>query len=118
MKILVKSDVYDICNRIKKFDATYRLVFNTLSNAYEVYSTALSQSVEIISGVILSYVCTLPYNQLDERAIRYLYDTSVDNLEDIIKQIDKHNQVLEQQNDLQVVTNTALTFENRLRQLT
>lgn len=118
MKILVKSDVYNICNRIKKFDSSYRIVFNTMSNNYEVYSTNLTSSVELVGGVVLSYVCVLPYKQLDERVIKYLYDTSVNNFEKILADIDKQNEQLEYSNELKLKHNTLNIMENKLRQLT
>ena len=118
MKILVKSDVYDICNRIKKFDASYHIVFDNLSSRFEVYSSKLGQSVELISGKVLSYICALPYNQLDERSIKYLYDTSVDNIENILDMIDKQNQKLERHNEQQFKNQSLQIFEKRLRQST
>ena len=118
MKILIKSDVYNICNRIKKFDVTYRVVYDTVNNTYQIYSTNLQDEIELIGWTPLSYVCTLPYNQLDARCIKYLYDTSVDNLEDIIKQIDDNNARLEHQNQLNIQQQSSLIAENTLRQLT
>ncbi|MBQ7798647.1 MAG: hypothetical protein IJ371_05955 [Clostridia bacterium] len=118
MKVLVKSDVFNICNRIKKFDTSYYIAFNNISNKYEVYSTRLTQSVEVISGVVLSYVCTLPYTELDARTIKYLYDTSIDNLDDIISHIDKSNQELEYKNHLRLKQQSLQIAENKLRQLT
>ena len=118
MKILVKSDVYNICNRIKKFDSTYYLVFNTIGNKYEVYSTRLTQAVEVIGGVVLSYVCSLPYKELDERSIKYLYSTSIENIDNLIDMIDKENQQLEHQNETKSRKESLLIMENQLRQLT
>ena len=118
MKILVKSDVYNICNRVKNFDKGYRLVYDTSNERYEIYSTDLRQDVEIVSGVPLSYVCLIPYNQLDERVINYLYDTRIENIEDIITQIDKHNQNLEASNNEKLKEQSLLVAENKLRQLT
>ena len=48
MKILVKSDTYNICNRIKKFDASYVVVYNNVANKFEIYSTNLTQVVELL----------------------------------------------------------------------
>ena len=118
MKILVKSDTYNICNRIKKFDSSYRLVFDTVSNMYEVYSTKLNLSVELIGGVLLSYVLRIPYQQLDERVIKHLYDTSTDNIENIIKEIENTNQQLECESDAKLKYESLVLAENRLRQLT
>ena len=119
MKILIESDVYNICNRIKKFDLSYRLVFDTTADKYEVYSTKIiNNNWDKINGVLLSYVCGLPYKELDVRTIKYLYDTSVENLENIIKQIDSQNQYLENQSQLNIKNNSLKIVENKLRQLT
>ena len=42
----------------------------------------------MISGIVLSYVCGLPFDTLDERTIKYLYETSVENMDNIIDMID------------------------------
>ena len=118
MKILVKSDTYNMCNRIKKFDSNYRLVFDTVSQMYEIYSTKLHLDVELIGGVPLSYVLRLPYQQLDERIIKYLYDTSIDNIDGIIKYIEDNNQQIEHEGDSQLKNESLMLAENRLRQLT
>ena len=118
MKILVKSDVYNICNRIKKFDSSYCIVFNCVNGRYEIYSSRLLQSVELISGKLLSYVCCLPYTELDERAIDYLYSTSVERIDDIIDMIDMENKKLERYNDDKAKTESLLVMEKQLRKLT
>lgn len=118
MKILVKSDVFDICNRIKNFDSSYRIVYNNVNCQYQIYSTKLGLSIELISGQPLSYICTLPYKELDERTVRYLYSTSIENLEDIIKQIDANNLKLEKQNQQNLKMQSLNMIESKLRQLT
>ena len=118
MKILVKSDMYDICNRVKKFDVSYRVVYDTVANIYQIYSTRLNQSIELISSTPLSYVCTLPYNTLDVRTIKHLYDTRVENIEELINKIDENNRKLEYQNQLKLKSQSLNIAENRLRQLT
>jgi len=118
MKILVKSDVFDICNRIKKFDYSYRIVYDNCQTKYEIYSTKLGMSVELISGIPLSYVCSLPYSQLDNRTIKYLYDTSVDNMDNIIKIIENENDNIENSNKTKLINQSLLIAENKLRQLT
>lgn len=118
MKVLVKSDVYNICNRIKKFDNSYHLVFDNVSNKYEVYTSKLSSSVELISGRVLSFVCTIPFNQLDTRVIQYLYETSIDNWQNFIAKLDEENKQIEKQNELKLKTQSMEICENKLRQLT
>ena len=118
MKILVKSDTYNVCNRIKKFDSSYRLVFDTVANVYEIYSTKLHLDVELIGGVPLSYILTVPYQQLDERIIKYLYDTSTDNIENIIQDIESNNRQIERESEEKLKYESLMLAENRLRQLT
>jgi len=118
MKVLIKKDVFNISRRIKNFDNSYCIVFDDEINKYQVYSTNLNELVEQISYYQLSYVCTLPYNELDERSIRYLYNTSVENIDNIIKQIDDDNKILESQNELKLKQESLLIAESRLRQLT
>ena len=118
MKVLVKSDVFNICGRVKKFDSSYRVVYDNVANAYQIYSTNLNGGIELIGWTPLSYVCTLPYGQLDERTINHLYCTRVENLEDIISQIDADNQKLEHDNQLKLKCQSIKLAENKLRQLT
>ena len=118
MKIIVKSDIYNICNRIKKFDVSYRVVYDIVADMYQIYSTRLSKSVELISGTPLSYVCTLPYDSLDVRAIQHLYNTRVENIEDIINKIDEDNKRIEYENQLRLKNQSLNIAENTLRQLT
>ena len=73
-------------------------------------------SFELIGGLKLSYVCTLPYDQLDARSIKYLYETSVENLEDIIRSIDCANKKIEVDNEVKLKANAYLVAENKLGQ--
>ena len=118
MKVLVRSDVFNICSRVKKFDNSYRIVYDNIADTYQIYSTNLNGVIELIGWTPLSYVCSLPYNQLDERTINYLYSTRVENIEDIIKQIDGDNQRLEYHNQLKLKNQSISLAENKLRQLT
>ena len=118
MKVLVRSDVFNICERVKKFDSAYRVVYDNIANTYLIYSTNLNGGIELIGWTPLSYVCTLPYDCLDNRTIDYLYSTRVENLEDIIKQIDEDNQKLERDNQLKLKYQSIALAENKLRQLT
>lgn len=117
MKVLIRSDVFDIANRVKKFDPAYRVVFDVELNRYQIYSIKLHGAIELIGWTPLSYVCTLPYDELDARAIQYLYDTSTDNLEKIIKSIDDANKHIENETTLKIKQQSLEYAENILRQL-
>ena len=118
MKILIKNDVYDIASRIKKFDRNYYIVYDTGNKLYQIYSSDITNNFEVISSVKLSYILTLPYEQLDERAINYLYETQVCNIEDIINQIDANNKAMENMQNQKSINNALSIAENQLRKLT
>ena len=118
MKILIKKDIYNICSRIKTFDRSYQIVYDTMLNKYQVYSCRVGEIYETISNQKLSYVCTIPFIDLDMRTIKYLYDTQIDNIEMIIKRLDENNQQLEQINQNKLTTNAIEFAEYKLRQFT
>ncbi len=118
MKTLIKNDVYNIASRIKKFDRNYYIVYDTSNKSYQIYSSDIKNNFEVISWVKLSYVLTLPYNQLDKRAINYLYETQVCNIEDIINQIDANNKAIENAQNQTSINNALQIAENQLRKLT
>ena len=89
MLIELKSDALFISQRIKEVDQSYYLVFNTISNKYEVHS---SQQVGC------TYCLTCPNPALDERLVELAKKTRRENLYELIKEVDKENEKLEKQN--------------------
>ena len=118
MKVLINNDVFEISNRVKKFDSSYRVVYDNEKDKYQIYSTVLNGAIEIIGGIQLTYVCTLPYRELDKRSIDYLYATSINNIDDFIKQLDIDNKNLEHREQLKLKEEALVVAENKLRQLT
>ena len=118
MKMLINKDVYNISSRIQKYDASYRVVYDTDIGKYQVYSTDINNSFEVISSIKLSYVLTLPYSQLDVRAIQYLYYTEGKNIQQIINEIDANNKAIENEQNTQSINNALQLAESQLRKLT
>ena len=87
--IQINGDVYNIAKRIKNIDRNYYVVFNTSKQKFEVHNSAQIGS---------SYCLTLPYNQLDERALQHVLKNSSDNIEEILKQLENDNKKLESTN--------------------
>lgn len=87
MKNLIKieNDCFFICQRIKEVEPSYEIYFNIDSSSYEVHSKTQVKN---------SYCFKIPYSQLDDRVIDFAYKTKVENMDEIIKEIDKHNQLL------------------------
>ena len=71
MLIKLKHDVYNISNRIKQIDVGYYLVYNTSKHKFEVHNYNQADT---------TYCLTLPYNQIDERTLKYVYQTKSENI--------------------------------------
>lgn len=88
MLIELKSDALFITERLKEIDQSYYLVFNTISNKYEVHSS---------NQVGCSYCLTCPHPGLDERLVELTKKTRRENLYELLKEVDKENEKLEKQ---------------------
>lgn len=118
MKIVLNSDTYNICKRVKKFDRHYWVVYDFDNSKYLIYTDKFVGNFETIGDRRLGYVCSVPYSQLDDRTIKHLFATRVENLQEIIKQIDEENLMLEKQNHDKIKNQALSVAENKLRQLT
>ena len=118
MKILINSDIYNVCKRIKIFDKKYFLVYDSEVNKYQIYSSENFGNVININGQTFSYVCTLPFDEIDARAINYLHHTSSENIENLIDEIEKQNNQLEYENNVKITNQSLSIAEQTLRQLT
>lgn len=86
MKIKLKHDVFNISKRIKEIDKDYYVVYNTQSLKFEIHNN---------SQIGSSYCLTLPFNELDERAIWYVCQTKSENIDKILEKIDSENSIKE-----------------------
>lgn len=87
MKNLIKieNDCYFICQRIKEVDPSYEIYFNLDNSCYEVHSSEQVKN---------SYCFKVPFSQIDDRTIEFAYKTKVANIDEIIAEIDRENQLL------------------------
>lgn len=85
MKIKIDSDVYDIVERIKEIDEGYFIIYNTDNGCFELHNY----------NQFNTYCLRIPYDSLDERVISLIYKTLSSNLDNIIKEIDEQNEMLE-----------------------
>lgn len=79
-------DIFDICNRIKEIDSTYKLFFNRKEKRFEVYKTGDRESLAVV----------VPFDQIDERLVTHLKKTKVSRLEKLLKEIEDENKLLEE----------------------
>lgn len=79
MKITIKNDLFDIEKRLREISPDYGVVFNTDNQKFEI-------TVKGVSRVIL------PFDNLDERALRHAYYTRSENVYNVVRDLDKENE--------------------------
>lgn len=94
MLIEIKSDALFVGERLKEIDQSYYVVFNTIKNRYEIHST---------NQVGCSYCLSCPHPALDERLVELARKTRRDNINKLIEEIDKQNEILKQKEIKQMI---------------
>lgn len=79
MKIKIENDVYDIAARIKAIDENYEVYFDTDLQKFTIWAFGIRQTV-------------LPYDELDIRALDYVWYTRRENAENVLKELDEENE--------------------------
>ena len=85
-RIPVVSHAMDIPDRIRELDKGYFVMFNTKIQKYEVWHRGDGEGV---------LECVLPYDGLDERAVRHVREHRLERMEQLIREIEEHNARLE-----------------------
>lgn len=86
MKIPIKSDVFDIVNRLCEIDHTYFVVFDTKKQKFELHSS---------NQPFGTYCLTIPYECLDERTITLALKTRSQNKDALIAEMEQNNQKIQ-----------------------
>ena len=105
MKIQIFNDVYNISNRIKNIDRDYYVVYNTSKQKFEIHNS---------SQIGTSYCLTLPYNELDERALKYVLKSSTNNIDEILEKIENNNNSIESANKTSAFSNIVDSLEQNM----
>lgn len=84
----IESDCLDITRRLKQIDKDYFVVRNCNNGTFELHNNAQAGD---------SYCLTFPFDTLDERAIDFARKTSVQNSEELFKEMEKENAQLQKQ---------------------
>jgi len=88
-KIEIKSDVFNICNRVKKIDKGYYILFNLDKRHYELHNKNQKGN---------SYCLTF-YGNLDNRLLNKIFESDIKNEKNIFEQIEKENKKLNQREE-------------------
>ncbi len=82
MKIKICGDVYNISKRIKEIDGDYYVMYDTSKQVFEIHNS---------NQIGSSFCLTLPYRELDERALKHVLKTQSVNIDEILEQIENDN---------------------------
>lgn len=85
MRIKIESDVFDIVKRITEIDDGYYIVFNMEKNTFEIHN----------SNQFNSYCFTSKNSVIDSRIIDEINYSKISNIDKIIEEIDKYNELNE-----------------------
>ena len=102
MKIKIERDLYDISDRLKELDPDYGVVYDDVLRRFELTK----------GGV---FTAVIPYKNLDERTLEFAFYTRFDNAEQVIKDIDRHNEELEKKRIKEMQDNLENEFSQAMR---
>src|SRR5574344_2618845 len=91
----IKSDVFDITNRIKSIDKNYYILYNLKRKSFEVHYKRLKNTYEL----------TLPFDTLDSRSVDFVQKTRIENRQKIIAEIEESNKRVEQKRASSIIEN-------------
>ncbi|MCQ2555957.1 MAG: hypothetical protein MJ149_01340 [Clostridia bacterium] len=107
MKIKICGDVYNISKRLKFIDKYYYVVYDTRSHKFEIHNS---------NQLGNSYCLALPYNQLDERTLNFVRETSSKNIEEILNKMDNLNKLKENADMRATLKNFNEVLEDNLKE--
>ena len=83
MQKVIKNGLFNIKNRLKNIDSGYYLVFNTISNKFEVHNKKQKNTF------------CFAFDTCDVRLLNYTKKSSVKNLTKILEEISLNNEQIE-----------------------
>lgn len=82
--IAITEDLFDIADRLRSVNASYKVYYNSAKNRYEVHSDEKHGDKDTLAFVV-------PYDGLDARTIEYAQKTSVANIKMLLEEIEQSN---------------------------
>lgn len=103
MRIPIQNDLYEISERIKKIDERYRVFFDTDRQKFIV--------------TVENVIVVIPYEELDQRTIDYLYYTRWENADKVIEDVDRHNERLREESLKRAQNEVEDEFSREMRRV-
>lgn len=108
MLIEIQNDIYFINSRIKEIDKNYQIFLNTVKKKFEVHNK------EQIGD---SFCLTVPYPLLDDRTVKFVRKTRIENRKKIFEEIEKHNELLEKIQEKRVLNDAKDRMSDAIKYL-
>ena len=90
----IYADTFYISERLKEIDESYFLVYNFDKEKFEVHSSTQGKD---------TYCLTVPYDVLDERTLDFVRKTQSARVDELIKEIDRENELAEKNREREAV---------------
>lgn len=91
---VVDTHVCDIPERLKEIDSQYFIVRNKQLHCFEVH-----HGEPQLDNYYKTFQLQIPYDELDQRTIDFVLETSIENTKRIIDEIERHNAKIELDNE-------------------
>lgn len=107
-RIPVLSNVYDIPERLKEINPNFFVMFNSVTQKYEVHDAAQTMN---------TFACQLPFDELDARALEYVQKYSFVNLDKLAREVEEHNERLDEQRKNTILDKAGYKMKQALKYL-
>ena len=87
-RVPVVSHAMDIPERLKELDEGYFVMLNRRTQKFEVWHRGDGEG---------TLECVLPYEALDERAVRHVREHRIERMEQLAREIEEHHARLEEE---------------------
>ncbi len=104
-KILIVNDVFNIAKRLKKIDKNYFVLFNPISQKFEVHHRQSKNTLQLV----------LPYKFLDYRTLKLVLETKVENQKKLLYEMELANQKLERQKQEKLLDEVSYKAKEMLK---
>lgn len=104
-KILIVNDVFNIAKRLKKIDKNYFVLFNLVSQKFEVHHRQSKNTLQLV----------LPYKFLDYRTLKLVLETKVENQKKLLYEMELANQKLERQKQEKLLDEVSYKAKEMLK---
>lgn len=93
-KIPITSNVYEIPERLADINENYFVMYDTDSSHYELHDSSLYGD---------TLLCIFPFDELDIRALNYVYENSYKTPEEVAYEVEEYNEKLAKKKEEEIL---------------